>query len=115
MKTLVAIPVYNEEKNIPILVQELEETLNLLGKDYEIIFVDDGSDDATFELLNELFGEWENCRFVAHEQNQGLMAAIQTGIGIAKGFGWNPSGGTSDGQNTGGDTWYGGGGDGIWV
>jgi len=47
----IVIPVYNEEKNLKILYKELEEVLKNLGKTYEIIFIDDGSEDKSFEVL----------------------------------------------------------------
>ena len=47
----VVIPAYNEEKNIPLLHKKLSSVLSKLHKDYEIIFVDDGSKDATAESI----------------------------------------------------------------
>jgi len=60
----------------------LESVSKLLAKDYEthFVFVDDGSTDGTWDLLNRLFGTREDCRVVRHEVNRGVAAAILTGI-----------------------------------
>jgi glycosyltransferase involved in cell wall biosynthesis len=53
----VVIPAYNEEENVPILYEKLKKVLDGLGEDYEIIFVDDGSTDGTYQRLKETGGE----------------------------------------------------------
>ena len=50
----VVIPVYNELDNIPLMYEQLNATLPQLGRDYEVIFVDDGSQDGSLEALREL-------------------------------------------------------------
>ena len=47
----VVIPVYNEAPNVAELYRELSDTLVAWGRPYELIFVDDGSADETFEIL----------------------------------------------------------------
>jgi glycosyltransferase involved in cell wall biosynthesis len=47
----VVIPVYNEEKSLPLLQDRLFPALDALGKSYEVIFVNDGSRDRTADLL----------------------------------------------------------------
>ena len=54
MEISVVIPVYNEEENVEPLVREIEAALSALGKSYEIVIVDDGSNDGTFLKLKEL-------------------------------------------------------------
>ncbi|MEJ2263894.1 MAG: glycosyltransferase, partial [Anaerolineales bacterium] len=46
----VVVPVYNEEKNLSILYQELNEVLRDLGQRYELIFIDDGSADGSYAV-----------------------------------------------------------------
>ena len=82
----IVIPCYNEQETLPYL----SNTLRGLEKDLaehnyltSFIFVDDRSKDATFERLNELFGEQSNVKILRHETNQGVAAGIMTGIKTA--------------------------------
>jgi polyisoprenyl-phosphate glycosyltransferase len=49
------IPTYNEEENVTIIYKELTNVLHSLNRDYEIIFVDDGSYDKTLQKLLDLY------------------------------------------------------------
>src|ERR1035438_10802458 len=49
----VVIPLRNEESNVPILVSKLTEALGTLGREYEVLFINDGSTDATAARLHE--------------------------------------------------------------
>lgn len=72
MKFLVVIPAYNEMPHI-------EEFLRILKNfDYDILFVDDGSNDGTYEKIKEYGFE-----IIRHEENRGKGAAIQTGARYA--------------------------------
>lgn len=82
----VVIPVFNEEGNVALLAKEVETALS--GKlDYEIIFVDDASLDATLLILKDLCSTISNLRVVQHKKNAGQSAAIVTGVKAAK-FPW---------------------------
>ncbi|MBI2041779.1 MAG: glycosyltransferase, partial [Candidatus Nealsonbacteria bacterium] len=50
----IVVPVYNEEDSIKDLFLRISDTLNRLHKKYEVIFIDDGSIDSTFNVLKEL-------------------------------------------------------------
>ena len=78
----VVIPCFNEERTICYLANTLEEVEFTLSAQYEprFVFVDDCSTDATFETLQNVFGGKSNCEVIRHEQNQGVAAAILTGI-----------------------------------
>ena len=54
MDSSVIIPVYNEEKNISILMDKLMTSSGLVGNEWEVIFIDDGSTDGTFLELQRL-------------------------------------------------------------
>ena len=54
MSLSIVIPAYNEEGSLKQLHERLVENLTEVGQEYEIIFVDDGSSDHTFEVLKEL-------------------------------------------------------------
>ena len=81
----IVIPVYNEEENIPLLYKELKEVLEKLPYDYEIIFVDDGSTDRTYEILQRLAQEDPKVKVVRFRRNYGQTAAMYAGFQYAKG------------------------------
>lgn len=76
----VIIPVYNEEKNIPILYNKLIGVLNRLNKAYEIIFVDDGSTDKSCETICSLCKKDSRVKVVQLRKNFGQTAALDAGI-----------------------------------
>ena len=79
-KLSVIIPCYNEKKTIQAILKKIIESLNNYKiVDYEIIIVDDSSDDGTKELLNEIKNKEKTVVFF-HEKNLGKGAAIQTAI-----------------------------------
>jgi dolichol-phosphate mannosyltransferase len=75
----VIVPVYNEEENVPILQAELRAALR--GIDHELIFVDDGSADRTFERIEAA----PNLRVIRFEKNAGQSAAMYAGLQAARG------------------------------
>lgn len=76
----VVVPLYNEEENLPILEAEL--TAALAGLDYEIVFVDDGSKDATRSRISR---DNPRIRVLAFERNAGQSAAMYAGLHAARG------------------------------
>ncbi len=81
----VIIPVYNEEKNVPVLYPKLKDVLDKLGKSYEIVFVDDGSRDNTFDELSRLHAQDDKVRVICFSTNSGKSAAYTAGLEFAKG------------------------------
>ena len=81
----VVIPAYNEEENIPILYEKLKKVLENLGEDYEIIFVDDGSTDRTYEILKEIAQKNKKVKVIRFRRNFGQTAAMYAGFEHAKG------------------------------
>jgi dolichol-phosphate mannosyltransferase len=77
----VIVPLYNEEENLPILQQEL--TAALAGLDYEIVFVDDGSRDATRRMIAP--DPEGRVRVLAFARNAGQSAAMYAGLHAAHG------------------------------
>ncbi len=86
MKLSIITPCYNEEDGISYLCHKLEEAEAKL-KDYilELIFIDDGSTDRTFELLNKAYKNKENVKIIKHEKNMNVGAALRTGFKAASG------------------------------
>lgn len=81
----VVIPVYNEEPNIHPLHAKLNESLEKLGLNYEILYVDDGSRDASFALLSEIAARDEHVKLVRFRRNFGQTAAMAAGMDHARG------------------------------
>ena len=77
----VIIPVYNEEKNVSILHNSLKKVLDKLKRTYEIIFIDDGSDDNTLKELVKL----KKIKIIKFRKNFGQTAAMSAGFRAAKG------------------------------
>jgi undecaprenyl-phosphate 4-deoxy-4-formamido-L-arabinose transferase len=82
----VIIPVYNEEENLRELGERLMRTLTAMGRTFEIILVDDGSNDRSWELLTELHEKYpENLRALQFNRNFGQHQAIFAGFQAARG------------------------------
>lgn len=85
MKLSVVIPVYNEEENVEPLFREIKGILTCLGKSFEIITVDDGSQDGTFPVLSRLHGAEPSLKVVRLKRNFGQTAALAAGLAHAEG------------------------------
>ena len=81
----VVVPVRNEALNVPRLYEELTTTLESFGRRYEIIVVDDGSTDETFELLAGLQARDARLRIVRFRRNFGQTAGFSAGFAHARG------------------------------
>ena len=81
----VVVPVYNEEENLPVLIPQIAEVLGPLGKTYEMIFVDDGSQDHSRHLLKEMALQFPQIRILGFKRNCGETAAGAAGIKEARG------------------------------
>jgi glycosyltransferase involved in cell wall biosynthesis len=81
----VVLPVYNEEESIPLLHERLKQALEQLGLDYEILYVDDGSSDASFERLAIIAEADSTVRVINFRRNFGQTAALQAGIEYSRG------------------------------
>lgn len=81
----VVVPIYNEEETLPLLHEELENCLPALNKSYEIIFVDDGSQDGSREVMLDLKKKNSRLRVLRFAQNCGQTAAFAAGFEAARG------------------------------
>lgn len=80
----IVIPAFNEENNITNSLNELDYFLKALKISYEIIVVDDGSNDLTADIAKSLAKEMTNLRLISHTRNLGIGAALKTGFDNAK-------------------------------
>lgn len=79
------VPCYNEQENIPTLLQRVEASLRLLGRPYEVLMVDDGSSDASPHLLAEAKATRPWLRVIRLVKNAGQSAAFEAGFEAARG------------------------------
>jgi glycosyltransferase involved in cell wall biosynthesis len=88
MKFSLIIPCYNEAANLPLLLERCKDVANQPGT--EVILVDNGSTDATPEVLLRLLPQYPGCRSIRVEKNQGYGFGILAGLKAAEGgiLGW---------------------------
>ncbi|MFM8251029.1 MAG: glycosyltransferase family 2 protein [Planctomycetota bacterium] len=80
MSISVVVPVYQELDNVRPLCEKLTSTLRSFGREYELIFVDDGSRDGTVDELRQLAAADPHVKLVLFRRNYGQTAAMAAGI-----------------------------------
>lgn len=85
MRVSLLIPAYNEEENLPELLQEIHRFLQETGLDWEVVLVDDGSTDRTYEVAQELAKRYPFLKVVRHRRNLGVTDALITAARHATG------------------------------
>jgi len=85
LKFSVVIPVFNEESNLPILHDRLSGVMQGLGKAYEILYVDDGSTDRSFQILSDLHSQDNHVKIIRLTRNFGQHPAVMAGFNTAGG------------------------------
>ena len=78
-------PAYNEAEGIPLFLEKLVPVLEKIGKSYEIVFVNDGSEDATLDVLKEEKKRFPRIRIINLSRNFGKEAALTAGLEHARG------------------------------
>jgi len=81
----IIIPIYNEEQNVPLLHERIQQVMEKQQFSYEIIYVDDGSEDATFVQLKRIIMLDEHVQIVRFRRNFGQTAAIAAGVANSSG------------------------------
>ncbi len=81
----VVVPLYNEEESLRELLGQIEAVTKQMGKSYEVIFVDDGSSDGSFEVLKELHARNKRVKVIRFRRNFGKSAAVSVGFKEASG------------------------------
>jgi len=85
LKISVILPVFNEEENLVEMNTEITGVLDNMDADYEIIYVDDGSTDRSFEILNSLREENQKIKLIQFRRNFGQTAGLAAGFDYASG------------------------------
>ena len=85
MDISVVIPLLNEEGSLPELYEWLTRVLQANGYSYEIIFVDDGSTDQSWEIIRKLHQKDEHVKGIKFRRNYGKSQGLNAGFKIAKG------------------------------
>ncbi|MFH0780845.1 MAG: glycosyltransferase family 2 protein [Pseudomonadota bacterium] len=80
----IIVPVFNEERNIPILLERLKSVL-LKTVNYEVLFIDDGSTDDTLAVIKTACHTADNVYYVSFSRNYGHQNALKAGIDCCRG------------------------------
>jgi len=81
----VVVPIHNEERTVALLYDEVQAALEPLGREWEVMYVDDGSADGSFSALTRLHASTSNVRVVRLRRNFGKAAALAAGFAHASG------------------------------
>ncbi len=84
-KYSIVVPFHNEEENVPVLYDRLKAVMENTGEKFELVFVDDGSRDATFHLLEEIAAIDSRVVVVKLRRNFGQTSALAAGFDHARG------------------------------
>jgi len=85
MDLSIIVPVYNEEESLPELEAWIRRVMEEHQFTYEIIMVDDGSNDASWQVVNQLSAQSVNVKGIKFQRNYGKSAALNTGFAAASG------------------------------
>ena len=81
----IVVPVYNEEDNVEPLYEKIRNVCKIMRKSFEVLFVDDGSNDNTFEVLSNLREIEPNLAVIRFQRNAGQTSAMAAGFEYAQG------------------------------
>ncbi len=87
MRTIsIVVPLFNECESLPVLIDSIKTTMEKVGEEWEVVFVDDGSTDDSFNTLKKLrTGLDKRMRIFRFSRNYGKSAALSVGIKEARG------------------------------
>ena len=79
-KVSVLVPLYNEEESLTTLTSEIKKAFRSIASDYEIFFVDDGSDDNSLKVIRNLARTDNKIKYISFRKNYGKSAALNVGF-----------------------------------
>lgn len=85
MDISIVIPLYNEHESLAELTRKIVSEISALNKQFEILYIDDGSTDNSFEVLSVLKEEYPVIRVIQFRRNFGKSAALSEGFNLARG------------------------------
>lgn len=85
MELSVVVPAYNEAESLPELAEWIDRVCTGSSIDYEIIIIDDGSSDSSWDVIKHLSEGNSRIRGIRFRRNYGKAAALQTGFGVSSG------------------------------
>lgn len=85
MDISIVVPLYNEEESLPELMRWIHSVMNENNFSYEVVMVDDGSKDKSWEIVSELKSTYPTLKAVKFQRNYGKSAALHTGFQEAQG------------------------------
>ncbi|GBD03368.1 Dodecaprenyl-phosphate galacturonate synthase [bacterium HR19] len=81
----IVLPVYNERDNLENLHNEIQKAISSLPYDFEIIYVDDGSNDGSFDILQKIAQKDKRVKIIRFKRNFGQTSAIKAGFDFSRG------------------------------
>ena len=81
----IVVPVFNEEESLSELSQWIEKVCTSAGLSFELIFIDDGSSDSSWKVIENLSSANKNIKGISFRRNYGKAAALHTGFSTATG------------------------------
>jgi len=81
----VVVPLFNEDESLPELNAWIKRVVTAAGYSYEVVYVNDGSTDRSFEVLQELAADDPHVKVVSFQKNYGKSAALQVGFERVRG------------------------------
>ena len=81
----IVIPLYNEEESLPELFSWIQKVLSEARISYELILVDDGSTDKSWQVIQSLAAEHKEIKAIQFQRNYGKSAALQKGFEVVSG------------------------------
>lgn len=85
MDISIVVPVYNEEENLVLFYTKIIQFLNRINKNYEIIFVNDGSNDGSYKILHSYTSKNKNIKLINLTKRKGQLYALNKGVRSSKG------------------------------